>query len=104
MKWYFAVVVITIGYLLLSDLVEKRIWRMWQRVLTKGTAPDPDLVAMGIQVVCATVGFLYVFLLHVTRALWFNLALAVLTGSPLIYGAVRSYQRYLRRRKDPASS
>jgi len=103
MKWYFAVAVIAVAYFLLSDLVEKRIWRMWQRVVTKGTAPDPDLVAMGIQVVVAIAAFLYVFLLHVTRALWFNLTFAVLTGSPLFYGAVRSYQRY-RRRRDPASS
>jgi hypothetical protein len=96
-KWYLIIVAIVIGFALISGFLQTRLRKRYPK---KPVSANGDLVAMGIQLLLAVAGFLYILSLHVTGHLWFDLAFAIMTGSCMVYGAVRSFQRYLESKKE----
>ena len=96
-KWYFIIIAIVIAFALVSGFLQKR---LTERYPKRPVYPNGDLVSMGIQLIVAAAAFIYILSLHVTGRLWFDLLMAIMTGSCFVIGAVLSLQRYLNSRKE----
>jgi hypothetical protein len=94
MNWHLYIIgmAAVVTFAVVSGFLQRRIGRRHQK---KQVRVNEDLVAIGIQILLGVAAFIYVLLLRVTGALWFDLGFALLAGAPLaIYGAGRSLQRY----------